>query len=53
MEEVEVTMKKYYVKIKSIRRLTHDVLQIDVEKPQKFHFSPGQATEISINKEAF
>ena len=46
-------MKKYYVRIKSIRHITHDVLRIDVEKPQKFHFSPGQATEISINKEGW
>lgn len=53
IEEVEVTLKKYYVKIKSIRHITHDVLQIDVEKPQQFHFSPGQATKISINKEGW
>jgi len=30
--------------------LTHDVLQIVTEKPQKYNFSPGQATEVSINK---
>jgi ferredoxin-NADP reductase len=52
-EEVEVTMKRYYVKIKSIRHITHDVLHISVEKPQQFHFSPGQATKISINKEGW
>lgn len=46
-------MKKHYVKIKSIRHVTHDVLQIDVEKPEKFHFVPGQATEISIAKEGW
>ena len=46
-------MKKYYVKIKSLRHLTHDVLQIDTEKPRRFHFSPGQATEISINKKGW
>lgn len=44
------TMKNHYVKIKSIKHITPDVLQIDVEKPQKFSFIPGQATEISINK---
>lgn len=52
-EEVEVIIKKYCVKIKSVRHITHDVLQIDVEKPEKFHFIPGQAAEISINKEGW
>jgi len=52
-EEVEITMKKYCVKIKSVRHITPDVLQIDVEKPKQYHFIPGQATEISINKEGW
>ena len=43
-------MKQYLVKIKSIKHITHDVLQIVTEKPQKFSFNPGQATEIAINK---
>lgn len=38
------------VKIKSISKVTHDVLQIETEKPAGFTFTPGQATEISINK---
>ena len=46
-------MKNHHVKIKSIRNITHDVLQIEVEKPQPFSFIPGQATEISINKEGW
>ena len=46
-------MKQQVVKIKSIKHLTHDVLQIVTEKPQKLHFTPGQATEISINKEGW
>jgi ferredoxin-NADP reductase len=46
-------MKKHYVKIKSIRHITRDVLQIDVEKPEQVHFIPGQATEISIDKEGW
>ena len=45
--------KEYYVIIKSIRHINHDVLQIDVKKPKQFHFSPGQATEISVNKEGW
>ncbi|HWI91559.1 MAG TPA: hypothetical protein VNT20_09815 [Flavisolibacter sp.] len=38
------------VKIKSIEKVTHDVLRIVTEKPKQFTFIPGQATEISINK---
>jgi ferredoxin-NADP reductase len=43
-------MKNNIVKIKSIEKLTHDVLKIVTEKPLKFLFTPGQATEVSINK---
>lgn len=43
-------MKKNIVKIKSIEKLTHDVLKIVTEKPLHFFFTPGQATEVSINK---
>jgi ferredoxin-NADP reductase len=43
-------MNQYIVKINSIKHITPDVLQIVTEKPQKYNFSPGQATEISINK---
>ncbi|OGV36555.1 MAG: flavodoxin reductase [Lentisphaerae bacterium GWF2_45_14] len=46
-------MKNHYVKIKSIRHITRDVLQIDVEKPEQLQFIPGQATEISIDKEGW
>lgn len=43
-------MKQHIVKIKSIQHVTHDVLQIVTEKPQQYSFTPGQATEIAINK---
>lgn len=43
-------MEKYQVKIKSIEHVTHDVLQIVTEKPENLKFTPGQATEISINR---
>jgi len=46
-------MKQHFVKVKSIRHITHDVLQIVTEKPQQFNFKPGQATEVSINKEGW
>lgn len=43
-------MEQYFVKIKSIEKVTHDVLRIVTEKPNAYHFISGQATEISINK---
>jgi ferredoxin-NADP reductase len=46
-------MQPQIIKIKSIRHITHDVLQIDTEKPQNVSFIPGQAAEISINKKGW
>jgi ferredoxin-NADP reductase len=43
-------MEQHIVKIRSIHKVTPDVLQIVTEKPQQYTFTPGQATEISINK---
>lgn len=43
-------MQQHIVKIESIDKVTHDVLKIVTEKPKKYFFTPGQATEISINK---
>ena len=47
---IRETMKQHLVKIKSIKHITHDVLQIVTEKPQQYNFTPGQATEVAINK---
>lgn len=44
-------MEPYNVKILSIEKLTHDVLQIQTKKPAGYAFTPGQATEVAINKE--
>ncbi len=38
------------VKIKSINQVTHDVKQFKLEKPSGYSFTPGHATEVSINK---
>jgi ferredoxin-NADP reductase len=38
------------VKILSIEQLTHDVKRYRFEKPEGYHFEPGQATEVSINQ---
>lgn len=43
-------MEQHNVKIRSIQHVTHDVLQIITDKPQQYNFTPGQATEVSINK---
>ncbi len=40
----------FTVKILDIKPLTHDVKQFKVEKPKDYTFTPGQATEVSINK---
>lgn len=46
-------MQNHHVKIKDIQHVTHDVLRIVTEKPPQFNFLPGQATELSINKEGW
>ena len=44
---------KIPVRIKSFKKITHDVLQVQTEKPPQFDFVPGQATEIFVTKEAW
>ena len=39
------------VKIKEVKPVTHDVKQFIVEKPDGYKFTPGHATEVSINTE--
>jgi ferredoxin-NADP reductase len=43
-------MKKYNVKILESFFVTHDVKCFIVERPEDYTFKPGQATEVSINK---
>ncbi len=43
----------YTVKIQDILSLTHDVKRIRTEKPKGYSFSPGQATEVAIDKEGY
>ncbi len=38
------------VKIRSIEQVTPDVKQFKVDKPKGYSFTPGHATEVSINK---
>jgi ferredoxin-NADP reductase len=46
-------MRQTIVKIKSVQHITHDVLQIVTEKPRQYKFTPGQATEVAINKKGW
>jgi len=43
-------MKEFKVKILQIENVTHDVRCIKFEKPNGFKFTPGQATDVAINK---
>jgi ferredoxin-NADP reductase len=43
----------HQIKITSIKKVTHDVLQIVLEKPAGLTFTPGQAADISINKDGW
>ncbi len=44
-------MEEHLVPILSIEAVTHDVNRYRVEKPHDYHFTPGQATEVAINKD--
>lgn len=41
-------MESHVVKITAIKKVTHDVKYFRLEKPEGYHFVPGQATEITI-----
>ncbi len=43
----------YSVRIKDIKQITHDVKQFTFEKPEGYEFEPGQATEVSLDKEGW
>ncbi|MGA7836704.1 MAG: hypothetical protein WB996_01955 [Ignavibacteriaceae bacterium] len=43
-------MKEHIVKVLKVENVTHDVRRFSVSKPEGYSFTPGQATEASINK---
>jgi len=43
-------VESHIVKTKSTDHVTHDVVRIIFEKPAGYTFTPGQATEVAINK---
>ena len=46
-------MESYITRIRSIEKITHDVVRIQLEKPGGYLFVPGQATEVAINKDGW
>lgn len=46
-------MEQYHIKVKSVDKVTHDVLRIQTERPEQYDFKPGQAAEIAINKDGW
>ena len=38
------------VKIKDLQKITHDVIRVTFEKPDRYTFIPGQAADISVNQ---
>lgn len=47
---INYTAMNHIVKIISVTPITYNVKQFDVEKPKGFKFTPGQATDVSINQ---
>jgi ferredoxin-NADP reductase len=41
------------LRILDIKEITHDVKQFTLEKPDGYEFTPGQATEVAIDKEGW
>ncbi len=44
---------EFIIKITEIKELTHDVKLFKTTKPKNYTFTPGQATELAINKKGF
>jgi len=42
---------EYIVSIESVTQVTHNVKSFRLTKPQGFTFEPGQATDVSVNKD--
>ena len=44
---------EHIVKILAIHQVTHNVKSFKIEKPAGYVFTPGQATDVSINKQGW
>lgn len=51
--EEQAHEQEHKVAILDIQPVTHNVIRLTVERPKDYHFTPGQATEVAINKEGF
>jgi ferredoxin-NADP reductase len=47
---MDYSAEEHIVKILSTEKVTHDVIRFNLEKPEKYSFVPGQATDICINQ---
>lgn len=45
-------MEEHVVKVLKVENVTHNVRRFTLEKPHGYSFTPGQATEVSINDES-
>lgn len=48
-----MSSQSYIVKVLKVEPLTHNVKRFTIQKPSGYHFKPGQATEVSVNKEGW
>jgi ferredoxin-NADP reductase len=46
-------MEQHIARINLIENVTHNVKRFQFEKPAGFHFTPGQAADVSINKDGW
>lgn len=46
-------MEEHFVKILKVEYVTHNVRRFTIEKPEGYIFTPGQATDVAINKPGY
>lgn len=46
-------MKIEIIKIKDLKHINHNVVEMVTEKPNNYDYKPGQATELAMNKEGW
>ena len=44
---------EHIVRIINVARISHDVKSFECEKPAGYHFTPGHATEVAINRDGW
>ncbi len=51
--KLHIDYMSYKLRIQDTGFITHNVLQIKTQRPADYHFTPGQATEVAIDKEGW